>query len=181
LATTDPSKGEVVSKAIGTPYFRIYLSNDIIGAQIGGAVKNVLAIACGIVEGRSMGNNARAALITRGLAEIVRMGKALGAKPETLMGLSGLGDLTLTCSAIQSRNFSLGIALGKGRFLNEVLGERTSIAEGVFSASSVVDLAERLGVEIPICTSVDNILNQGADINQEVINLLKRSFKTETI
>ena len=181
LATTNPSKGNAVSKAIGTPYFRIYLSNDIIGAQIGGAVKNVLAIACGIVEGRSMGHNARAALITRGLAEIVRMGKALGARPETLMGLSGLGDLTLTCSAIQSRNFSLGVALGKGRFLNEVLGERTSIAEGVFSASSVVDLAERLGVEIPICTSVDNILNQGADINQEVINLLKRSFKTETI
>jgi len=181
LATTDPSKGAAVSKAIGTPYFRIYLSNDIIGAQIGGAVKNVLAIACGIVEGRSMGHNARAALITRGLAEIVRMGKALGAKPETLMGLSGLGDLTLTCSAIQSRNFSLGMALGKGRFLNEVLGERTSIAEGVFSASSVVGLAERLGVEVPICTSVNNILNQGADINQEVANLLNRSFKAEAI
>ena len=181
LATTDPSKGEAVSRAIGTPYFRIYLSNDIIGAQIGGAVKNVLAIACGIVEGRSMGNNARAALITRGLAEIVRMGKALGAKPETLMGLSGLGDLTLTCSAIQSRNFSLGMALGKGRYLKEVLGERTSIAEGVFSASSVVDLAERLGVEVPICRSVDNILNQGADINQEVMNLLNRSFKAEAI
>jgi glycerol-3-phosphate dehydrogenase (NAD(P)+) len=96
------------------------------------------------------------------------------------MGLSGLGDLTLTCSAIQSRNFSLGVALGKGRFLNEVLGERTSIAEGVFSASSVVDLAERLGVEIPICRSVDNILNQGADISQEVTNLLNRAFKAET-
>jgi glycerol-3-phosphate dehydrogenase (NAD(P)+) len=180
LATTDPTKGEAVSNAIGTPYFRIYLSNDIIGAQVGGAVKNVLAIACGIVEGRSMGNNARAALITRGLAEIVRMGKALGARPETLMGLSGLGDLTLTCSAIQSRNFSLGMALGKGQLLNEVLGERTSIAEGVFSASSVVDLAERLGVEIPICRSVDNILNHGADIGHEVTNLLNRSFKAET-
>ncbi len=181
LATTDTSKGEAVSKAIGSPYFRIYLSNDIIGAQVGGAVKNVLAIACGIVEGRSMGNNAQAAIITRGLAEIVRMGKALGARPETLMGLSGLGDLTLTCSAIQSRNFSLGMALGKGQLLSEILGGRTSIAEGVFSASSVVDLAKRLDVEIPICLSVDNILNHGADINQEVTNLLNRSLKAETI
>jgi glycerol-3-phosphate dehydrogenase (NAD(P)+) len=181
LATTDPSKGEAVSKAIGTPYFRIYLSNDIIGAQIGGAIKNVLAIACGIVEGRTMGNNARAALITRGLAEIVRMGKALGARPETLMGLSGLGDLTLTCSAIQSRNFSLGIALGKGHSLDEILGKRASVAEGVFTASSVVGLAKRFGVEIPICESVDNILNQGADIDQEIKSLLNRSFKVETI
>ena len=181
LATTDPSKGEAVSKAIGTPYFRIYLSNDIIGAQIGGAVKNVLAIACGIVEGRAMGNNARAALITRGLAEIVRIGKALGARPETLMGLSGLGDLTLTCSAIQSRNFSLGMALGEGHLLDKILGNRASVAEGVFTASSVVGLAKRLGVEIPICESVDNILNQGADINHEITNLLNRPFKAETI
>ena len=181
LATTDPSKGEAVSKAIGTPHFRIYLSNDIIGAQIGGAVKNVLAIACGIVEGRAMGNNARAALITRGLAEIVRMGKALSAKPETLMGLSGLGDLTLTCSGMQSRNFSLGVALGKGHLLDKILNKRTSVAEGVFTASSVVSLAKRLDVEIPICESVDNILNHGADINQEIMNLLNRSFKAEII
>lgn len=128
-----------------------------------------------------MGNNARAALITRGLAEIVRMGKALGARPETLMGLSGLGDLTLTCSAIQSRNFSLGIALGKGHSLDEILGKRASVAEGVFTASSVVGLAKRFGVEIPICESVDNILNQGADIDQEIKSLLNRSFKVETI
>lgn len=181
LATTDQTKGDLVSKAIGTPYFRVYLSDDIIGAQIGGAVKNVLAIACGIVEGRQMGDNTRAALITRGLAEIVRMGKAKGAKPETLMGLSGLGDLTLTCSAKQSRNFSLGMALGEGRSLDEILGERTSVAEGVFTASSVVGLAKRLGVEIPICQGVDNILNQGADISQEITNLLNRPFKTEII
>ena len=128
-----------------------------------------------------MGNNARAALITRGLAEIDRMGKALGARPETLMGLSGLGDLTLTCSAIQSRNFSLGIALGKGHSLDEILGKRASVAEGVFTASSVVGLAKQFGVEIPICESVDNILNQGADIDQEIKSLLNRSFKVETI
>ena len=128
-----------------------------------------------------MGDNTRAALITRGLAEIVRMGKAKGAKPETLMGLSGLGDLTLTCSAKQSRNFSLGMALGEGRSLDDILGERTSVAEGVFTASSVVGLANHLGVEIPICQSVDNLLNQGADISQEITNLLNRPFKTETI
>jgi glycerol-3-phosphate dehydrogenase (NAD(P)+) len=157
------------------------LSDDIIGAQIGGAVKNVLAIACGIVEGRQMGDNTRAALITRGLAEIVRMGKAKGAKPETLMGLSGLGDLTLTCSAKQSRNFSLGMALGEGRSLDKILGERTSVAEGVFTASSVVGLAKRLGVEIPICQSVDNLLNHGADISQEITNLLNRPFKIESL
>ncbi len=181
LATTDQTKGDLVSKAIGTPYFRVYLSDDIIGAQIGGAVKNVLAIACGIVEGRQMGDNTRAALITRGLAEIVRMGKAKGAKPETLMGLSGLGDLTLTCSAKQSRNFSLGMALGEGRSLDKILGERTSVAEGVFTASSVVGLAKRLGVEIPICQSVDNLLNHGADISQEITNLLNRPFKIESL
>jgi glycerol-3-phosphate dehydrogenase (NAD(P)+) len=181
LATTDQTKGDLVSKAIGTPYFRVYLSDDIIGAQIGGAVKNVLAIACGIVEGRQMGDNTRAALITRGLAEIVRMGKAKGAKPETLMGLSGLGDLTLTCSAKQSRNFSLGVALGEGRSLDEILGERTSVAEGVFTASSVVGLAKRLVVEIPICQSVDNLLNHGADISQEITSLLNRPFKIESL
>ena len=181
LATTDQTKGDLVSKAIGTPYFRVYLSDDIIGAQIGGAVKNVLAIACGIVEGRQMGDNTRAALITRGLAEIVRMGKAKGAKPETLMGLSGLGDLTLTCSAKQSRNFSLGMALGEGRSLDKILGERTSVAEGVFTASSVVGLAKRLGVEIPICQSVDNLLNHGADISQEITKLLNRPFKIESL
>jgi len=181
LATEDRQKGEAMALAIGTPYFRIYLSDDIIGAQIGGAVKNVLAIACGIVQGRNMGDNTRAALITRGLAEIVRLGRAKGARPETLMGLSGLGDLTLTCSATQSRNFSLGMALGGGQALQDILGERNSVAEGVFSASSVVDLATSLGVEIPICRAVDNILNQASDIDQEISNLLNRPFTAEII
>jgi len=181
LATTDQNKGEVLAKTIGTPHFRIYLSDDIIGAQIGGAVKNVLAIACGIVEGRGLGDNTRAALITRGLAVIVRLGRAKGAKPETLMGLSGLGDLTLTCSARQSRNYSVGVALGQGRPLAEILGEKKSVAEGVFTASSVVGLAKKLGVETPICQAVDNILNQGADISQEISNLLNRPFTIEAL
>ncbi len=181
LATSDPGNGRLLANAIGTPYFRIYLSDDIIGAQIGGAVKNVLAIACGIVQGRNMGDNTRAALITRGLAEIVRLGKAKGAKAETLMGLSGLGDLTLTCSATQSRNFSLGMALGKGQSLAEILGARNSVAEGVFSASSVVSLANRLAVELPICQAVDNLLNRGTDIDQEITDLLNRPFTAEFI
>lgn len=181
LASVDAEKGAALANAIGTPYFRVYLSDDIIGAQIGGAVKNVLAIACGIVQGRKMGDNTRAALITRGLAEIVRLGRAKGAKAETLMGLSGLGDLTLTCSATQSRNFSLGMALGSGQTLTDIMNERNSVAEGVFSASSVVDLAKMLGVEIPICRAVDNILNQGSDIDREIIELLNRPFTAEVI
>ncbi len=181
LATSDKTKGEALALAIGTPHFRIYLSDDIIGAQIGGAVKNVLAIACGIVEGRGLGDNTRAALITRGLAEIVRLGRAKGARPETLMGLSGLGDLTLTCSARQSRNYSVGVALGEGRPLAEIIGAKKSVAEGVFTASSVVGLASKLGVETPICQGVDNILNQGADISQEIANLLNRPFTVEAL
>lgn len=181
LASTNANKAAQLAQAIGTPYFRIYLSDDIIGAQIGGAVKNVLAIACGIVEGRSMGDNTRAALITRGLAEIVRLGRAKGAKAETLMGLSGLGDLTLTCSAKQSRNFSLGLALGEGQSLPDILGARNSVAEGVFSASSVVGLANHLGVDVPICQAVDNLLNHGADIDQEISNLLNRPFTNEQL
>ncbi len=181
LATHDVEKGAQLASAIGTPFFRVYLSDDVIGAQIGGAVKNVLAIACGIVQGRNMGDNTRAALITRGLAEIVRLGQAKGAKAETLMGLSGLGDLTLTCSATQSRNFSLGMALGTGETLEHVLSGRNSVAEGVFSASSVVSLARTLNVEIPICKAVDNILNKGSDIDQEISNLLNRPFTAEYI
>lgn len=181
LASEDLETGTRLAKALGTPYFRIYASDDVIGAQIGGAVKNVLAIACGIVEGRAMGDNTRAALITRGLAEIVRLGRAKGAKAETLMGLSGLGDLTLTCSARQSRNFSLGLALGEGKTLDDILATRNSVAEGVFSASSVVGLAKRLQVDVPICQAVDNLLNHGADIDQEILNLLNRPFTTETL
>ncbi|NQV98919.1 MAG: NAD(P)-dependent glycerol-3-phosphate dehydrogenase [Rhodospirillales bacterium] len=181
LATTNQDRGAALAQALGTPYFRIYLSDDIIGAQIGGAVKNVLAIACGIVEGRGMGDNTRAALITRGLAEIVRLGRAKGAKAETLMGLSGLGDLTLTCSAKQSRNFSLGMALGAGQSLAEILSGRNSVAEGVFSASSVVKLAQSLNVDVPICQAVDNLLNKGADIDAEISNLLNRPFTVEAI
>lgn len=179
LACADAAVGQRVVDLIGIPLFRPYLSDDPVGAEIGGAVKNVLAIACGIVAGKKLGDNTRAALITRGLAEMARLGAAKGGKPETLMGLSGLGDLTLTCNGPQSRNMSLGIALGEGRALQEVMAERKSIAEGVFSAATVVALAARLGVEMPICAAVDQVINHGADIERTIAALLSRPFRAE--
>ncbi|MGE4219754.1 MAG: NAD(P)H-dependent glycerol-3-phosphate dehydrogenase [Alphaproteobacteria bacterium] len=179
MACADAAMGRRLVDAIGTRRFRPYLSDDPVGAAIGGAVKNVLAIACGIVTGRRLGDNARAALITRGLAEMARLGRAKGARPETLMGLSGLGDLTLTCSSPQSRNMSLGIALGQGRTLAEIVGERRSIAEGVDSAASVTALAARLGVDMPICQAVDRIVNGGESIETVIEELLARPFRAE--
>jgi glycerol-3-phosphate dehydrogenase (NAD(P)+) len=179
LACSDEALGLRLADALGTPYFRTYLSNDPIGAQLGGAVKNVLAVACGIIEGKNFGDNARAALITRSLGEIIHLGRTLGAKAETIMGLSGLGDLTLTCNAMQSRNFSLGVALGQGKALNEVLGKRTAVTEGVFTAASIIALANRLGADVPICSAVDQILNHDADIDSVIQALLARPFKIE--
>ncbi len=179
LAAEDTNLAEQFIQALGTRRFRPYLSEDPIGAEIGGAVKNVLAIACGIVQGKGLGDNARAALITRGLAEIVRLGAAKGAHPETLMGLCGIGDLTLTCNAMQSRNFSLGVALGEGRPLAEILGERKAVTEGVFSARAVIELAGRLGVDMPLCTAVNAIVNHGKDIDQVIESLLSRPFTKE--
>jgi glycerol-3-phosphate dehydrogenase (NAD(P)+) len=180
LACDDETMAKVLMEFLSARFFRIYRSRDVIGTQIGGAVKNVLAIACGIVEGRKLGDNARAALVTRGLAEITRLGIAKGAQAETLYGLSGLGDLTLTCNAMQSRNFSLGVALGQGRTLEEIMGERNSVAEGVFTASSVTALAQRLGVDLPICSAVDGVLNHSANIDGTINALLTRPLKAET-
>lgn len=180
FACADSVLREKVPAALGTRRFRIYSSEDVIGAEVGGAVKNVLAIACGIVEGRGMGDNARAALITRGIAEIARLAAAKGARPETLMGLSGLGDLVLTCNNMQSRNFSLGVELGRGQPLTHILASRTTVTEGVPSAASVSELARRLGVEMPICAAVDAVLNAGADLETTIAGLLSRPFKAET-
>jgi glycerol-3-phosphate dehydrogenase (NAD(P)+) len=155
------------------------MSDDPIGCETGGSVKNVLAIACGIVTGRGLGDNARAALITRGLAEMTRLAVAMGGRPETLMGLSGLGDLVLTCTAMQSRNCSLGAALGEGRTLDAVQAERRSVAEGVDTATAVAALARRLGVEMPIVAAVEAILHQGAAIDDEIRRLLARPFRAE--
>lgn len=179
LACADAALGRELVQALGTATFRPYLSDDVIGVQIGGAVKNVLAIACGIVEGRQLGNNARAALLTRGLAEILRLAVALGARPETLMGLSGVGDLILTANSMQSRNFSLGVALGRGGSLEAVLAERKSVAEGVYTASAVVGRAEALDVEMPICRAMDDVLNRGLSLDAAIQGLLSRPFTTE--
>lgn len=179
LACADREIGQRLVEALGSLTFRPYLTDDVMGAQIGGAVKNVLAIACGVAVGCRLGDNARAALITRGLAEITRLALALGGRMGTLMGLSGLGDLTLTCSSLQSRNMSLGAALGEGRALADILAERRSVAEGVYSARAVVELAARHGVELPICASVDAILNRGARVDDTIAALLSRPFREE--
>jgi len=179
LASKDVNTLVALSKTISTPTFRAYRSHDIIGVELGGAIKNVLAIGCGIIEGRKLGDNARAAFITRGLAEIARMAKAKGADPGTMLGLSGLGDLSLTCNAMQSRNFSLGVALGEGQVLGDILAKRHSIAEGVFTASSAVQLAKILNVEMPLCTAMDSILNKNGDIDKTIRNLLARPVGDE--
>ena len=180
LACADGDLAEALAAALGAPRFRIYHSPDVVGALIGGAVKNVLAIASGIVEGRALGDNTRAALITRGLAEIVRLGLAKGARAETFRGLSGLGDLSLTCNAMQSRNFSLGVALGRGESLDGILAARASVAEGVFSAAAVTALARRLAVEMPISAAMDAVLNHAADIDATIAGLLARPPGDET-
>jgi glycerol-3-phosphate dehydrogenase (NAD(P)+) len=179
LAADNAELREGLAATIGTPAFRPYLSSDPVGAEVAGAVKNVIAIACGIVQGRALGANAQAALITRGLAEITRLGLARGAKLETLMGLSGLGDLTLTCNSLQSRNMSLGAALGKGETLAAVLGARTSVAEGVWTAPSVTALAARLGIDMPISAAVNAILHESADIDSTIAALLSRPIREE--
>jgi len=179
LASADEALGRQLIDALAGPMFRLYQSKDIVGAEIGGAVKNVLAIACGIVEGRGLGDNARAALITRGLAEMVRLGRAKGATTETMMGLAGLGDLVLTCNAMQSRNFSFGHALGQGKTPEEVLSERVAVTEGVASAVSVVDLAEKLSVDMPICATVHAIIHEGRDIDTAIHMLMERPLTFE--
>jgi len=180
LACADAKTGADLIQALGTPRFRIYQSADVIGVEVGGAIKNVLAIACGIVEGRGLGDNARAAIITRGLAEMARLSLAKGGRPETLMGLSGIGDLTLTCNALQSRNFSLGVAMGQGKTLADILAERNSVAEGVDTAAAVTALAGTLQVDMPICLAVDAIVNRGADIDATVAGLLARPVGTDS-
>ncbi len=179
LGATVPDLARKVAAAIGSPAFRPYVSTDIVGAEVGGAVKNVLAIGCGIVDGKGLGANGRAALLARGLAEIVRLAVARGGKRETLMGLSGLGDLVLTATSTQSRNYSLGVALGTGQTLEEVLGARRSVTEGVTTAEAVVTLAAKLGVDMPICAAIDQVLNHGASIDAMLKSLLERPLRDE--
>jgi glycerol-3-phosphate dehydrogenase (NAD(P)+) len=179
LACEDEVLGWAIAEAIATPTFRPYTANDLIGAEAGGAVKNVLAIACGIVEGKGLGRNAHASVITRGFAELTRLAVALGAKPETVAGLCGLGDLVLTCSSPQSRNMSVGLALGQGMTLEQALAGKVSVAEGVASAPAVRALARKVGVEAPICEAVAAILAGEVAVDAAIAGLLSRPLKSE--
>ena len=178
LACADEALGAALAERIGSPTFRPYLSTDVTGAEIGGAVKNVLAIACGVVEGAGLGQNARAALIARGFAEMVRFGLARGARAETLSGLSGLGDLVLTCSSTSSRNFSLGVGLGQGLRATDLLADRQTVAEGAFTAPVLREAAAAAGVDMPVVEAVCALLG-GADVGSVIEALLARPLTRE--
>ena len=179
LACADEALGRDLMQAIGRPTFRPYWSSDLIGAEIGGAVKNVLAIACGIVEGLELGKSAHAALIARGFAEMTRLGVGMGARAETLAGLCGLGDLVLTCSSPQSRNMSFGMALGRGEQPADILAARKAVTEGVATAPAMVALAAREGVDMPICVAVNDILTGRVSVRDAINKLLSRPFRGE--
>ena len=180
LACADADLGKALAQDIALPTFRPYLTDDLIGAEIGGAVKNVLAIACGVVEGRGLGRSAHAALITRGFAELTRLALAKGGRAETVAGLCGLGDLVLTCSSPQSRNMSVGLALGRGESLEQALAGKLSVAEGVATAPAVRALARSLGVETPICEAVAAVLAGEIGLDRAIEGLLARPLKSET-
>jgi glycerol-3-phosphate dehydrogenase (NAD(P)+) len=177
LAANEMALAAALAAALSAPGFRVYHSTDVRGVEIGGAAKNVLAIACGIAAGRGLGASAGAALVARGFAELSRFGKACGAEAETLMGLSGLGDLVLTCNSAQSRNYSLGLALGRGQSLESAT--QGKLVEGVFTASILVAMAQAHGVEMPIAASVDAVLSGRLDIDGAIEALLTRPQRPE--
>lgn len=179
LAGTDARQASAIAHALSNRSFRVYVSGDVKGVQIGGAVKNVLAIAVGICAGKGLGASAQAALLARSFAELRRLADALGAQSETLFGLSGLGDLVLTCSSPQSRNFSLGLELGRGSDLETVLASRTAVSEGVHTAGVVCALAAAHGVEMPVCEAVARIVSDGADVDDEITQLMSRPLRAE--
>lgn len=179
LACKDLSIGKNIADSISLPTFRPYLSEDIVGAQIGGATKNVIAIAAGVVEGQNLGDSARAATIARGFSEINRLAVALGGQEETLSGLSGMGDLLLTCNSITSRNFSLGIKLGKGLSAEEATDGLSSIAEGMYSAKAIDKLSKKLGVEMPITNAVNDLIEKKRSLDEIIDDLLSRPIRRE--
>lgn len=175
LACADTDIAEMIQNAIGSTTFRPYITQDIIGTQIAGALKNVIAIACGIAHGLKMGESARASLVTRGLAEISRLGVAMGAQHETFLGQCGVGDMMLTCSSEKSRNFSLGFALGEGGILSDILGKRgSSVTEGVYTAKAAIDLAKEHNVSMPIALAVHRCLNEGLTLDSALQEMLNR-------
>jgi glycerol-3-phosphate dehydrogenase (NAD(P)+) len=178
LAAADDTVARALAQALGSPTFRPYHATDVRGVEIGGAAKNVLAIAAGIVVGRSLGASALAALTTRGFAELARFGRAFGARTETLTGLSGLGDLILSCVSPQSRNYSLGFALGKGQSIEQAHGDG-KLVEGMFTASVLVEMANERGVDLPIATAVAAILDKRLDVAAAIDSLLTRPLRAE--
>jgi glycerol-3-phosphate dehydrogenase (NAD(P)+) len=178
-ASDSPDAAECVQRALSSPEFRVYSHDDVVGVELGGALKNVMALATGILDGLGLGFNSRAALITRGLAEMTRLGVALGARPATFAGLAGLGDLVLTCTGALSRNRAVGVELGKGRTIDEVLAGRETVAEGVLNAQSARALAERAGVEMPIVNAVHGILFEGTPVRAAVSDLMSRALRAE--
>jgi glycerol-3-phosphate dehydrogenase (NAD(P)+) len=180
VACADADLGEAIAQAVSSTQLRIYWTRDLVGVQLGGAIKNVLAIAAGIVDGKQLGASAHAALVTRGFAELRRFAGALGADPETLTGLSGLGDLLLTCGSAQSRNMSLGRALGQGQRLEDILGERRAVTEGVYTARAVVSIATAHGIEVPISEAVRSIVDDGLAVDQAIAELMRRPLRAET-
>ncbi len=180
LAGANIDEARFLAHMLSHRAFRVYSGDDPLGVQIGGALKNVLAIACGIVDGLELGDSARAALLTRAFAELARFGRALGARVETLQGLSGLGDLVLTATSGQSRNYSLGMALGRGENLQDVLANRRAVTEGVYTARAVVRIAEEKGLDMPISQSVHAVVEGRSTPPVELERLLSRPLKDET-
>ncbi|MCD8498256.1 MAG: NAD(P)-dependent glycerol-3-phosphate dehydrogenase [Alphaproteobacteria bacterium] len=179
LALADKAAGEELQAALATSDFRPYLTQDVIGTQVGGSIKNVIAIACGMAHGKGLGESARAALLTRGLAEMGRLSEALGGNAETLMGLCGVGDLTLTANSMQSRNFSLGAALGEGKTMAEVLATRSAVTEGVHTAEAALKLAATLNIEMPITAGVYACLHGGESVATVMKALMARPLGKE--
>jgi glycerol-3-phosphate dehydrogenase (NAD(P)+) len=179
LATENPDTGLIIQEIFNTHYFRVYTHSDMLGVELGGALKNVIAIASGITDGLGLGHNARAALITRGLAEIVRLGVSLGADERTFSGLSGLGDLVLTCTGPLSRNYSVGVSLGKGLKLKEILSSTKSVAEGVATALSAFELSRKQGIEMPITEQIYEVIYKEKTPENAVSMLMNRTLKSE--
>jgi len=179
IACRDAAIGEMLTYAVGGRLFRPYYTDDIVGTQVGGAVKNVIAIACGIAEGKGLGENSRAAIITRGFSEMVRMALAKGGRLETLAGLSGFGDLVLTCSSPTSRNMAFGVSLGKGVKSTHASGEGRNVLEGAMAAESVVKLAKRFSIEMPISEAVHGVISGEMSVDEAIDKLLDRPFAPE--
>jgi glycerol-3-phosphate dehydrogenase (NAD(P)+) len=179
LAAAEILVARELQESLGSKFFRPYITNDVVGAQVSGAIKNVIAIGCGIDHGRKLGESARAALVTRGLAEITRLAVAMGGKTETMLGLCGIGDLMLTCGSMQSRNFSLGAALGEGKNLKDILAGRKEVTEGVHTAKAALELAKKYKVDMPIASAINKCLNENLPVDKAIEELLSRPVASE--